>query len=51
MVAALRQAGVPVRTLELPGCDHFEASYATADMVGAWVENATAFMRQIDALT
>ncbi len=51
MVAALRQAGVPVRTLELPGCDHFEASYATADMDGAWVENATAFMRQIDALT
>ncbi len=51
MVAALRQAGVPVRTLELPGCDHFEASYATAQMDGAWVENATAFMRQIDALS
>lgn len=51
MVAALRQVGVPVRTLELPGCDHFEACYAAADMDGAWVESATAFMRQIGALT
>lgn len=46
MVTALQQAGVPVRTLELPGCDHFEASYATAEMDGAWVQNAAAFMRQ-----
>lgn len=51
MCAALRQAGVAVRTLELPGCDHFEACYATADMNGLWIESATAFMRQIDALT
>lgn len=45
MARALRQVGVPVRTLELPGCDHFEACYATAVMDGAWVREATAFMR------
>lgn len=49
MAAALRQAGVPTRTLELPGCDHLEASYATAEMEGAWVEAATSFMRELDA--
>lgn len=46
MVDALREAGVRVTALELAGCDHFEACYATAEMDGAWVEAASAFMRQ-----
>jgi len=45
MAEALRLAHVPVRTLELPGCDHFEACYASAEMDGAWIQAATAFMR------
>lgn len=50
MAEALRRAGVPVRTLELPGSDHFEACYETASMDGPWVEAAAAFMREIDTI-
>lgn len=45
MAQALQQAGVPVRTLELAGCDHFDACYATAQMDGAWMRAAQAFMQ------
>jgi acetyl esterase/lipase len=51
MVLELRQADVPVRTLELPGADHFEACYASAEMDGAWIRGATAFMREVVPVT
>jgi acetyl esterase/lipase len=44
MVAALRQAGSPVQSLELPNCNHFEASYHTGDPEGVWCRTATEFM-------
>lgn len=47
MARALREAGVTVRTLELVGCDHFQACYASAEMDGEWVDAATRFMSEI----
>lgn len=46
MAEQLQAAGVPTSTLELADCDHFEACYATADPQGAWITQATAFMRE-----
>lgn len=44
MINALRQAGRQVQALELPGCDHLQASYAAADLDGVWVRQASQFM-------
>lgn len=43
--ARLRDAGVSVETLILPGCDHLGASYDSADPNGRWVPAATSWMR------
>ncbi len=45
MAQALRAAGVATEMLELQDCDHLQASYAAADIDGAWVRQAAAFMR------
>lgn len=45
-VDASRRAGVAVETIELPGCDHLGASYASGEPDGAWVEAAVAFMKR-----
>lgn len=36
MYAALQRVGVSVDSIELPGCNHFTASYAAGDIGGAW---------------
>lgn len=36
MEAALKAHDIPVETLELPGCNHFTASYAAGDVDGLW---------------
>ncbi|HUH87447.1 MAG TPA: alpha/beta hydrolase [Pusillimonas sp.] len=36
MMAELQAAKVPVESLELPGCNHFTASYAAGDVGGLW---------------
>ncbi len=36
MAAALKKHEIPVETLELPGCNHFTASYAAGDVNGLW---------------
>jgi acetyl esterase/lipase len=41
----LRDAGVAVECLVLPGCDHLEASYDSADPHGHWVPAALRWMR------
>jgi len=46
MASALRNVGGTVRTLELPDCDHFSASYAAGIPDGMWVVAADEFMRQ-----
>jgi acetyl esterase/lipase len=43
--ARLRDAGVAVETLVLPGCDHLGASYDSADPNGHWVPAAIRWMR------
>ena len=45
MADALRAAAVGVEVLELQDCDHLQASYAAADLDGAWIRHAEAFMR------
>ncbi len=45
MAEALRAAQVPVQTLVLDGCDHFQASEACGDADGPWVAHAVAWMR------
>jgi len=45
MTAALRRAGAVVRVMELPGCDHFSASYETGVSDGVWINAADEFMR------
>lgn len=47
MAEALRAAQVPVQTLVLDGCDHFQASEACGDAGGAWVPHAAGWMRAI----
>lgn len=42
---ALAALSVPVRRLELPGCDHAGASYAGGEADGAWIEAAVSLMR------
>lgn len=45
MAAALQAAGVGADLLELQDCDHLQASYAAAELDGAWIRHADAFMR------
>jgi arylformamidase len=45
MAAALREAGVPVHTEVLEGCDHFEASLACGDPQRTWAARAASWMR------
>lgn len=45
-VEALTRAGVAVESIELAGCDHLGASYASGEPDGAWVEAAVAFMKR-----
>ena len=44
MQTALAAAGGEVDSMELPDCDHLEASYACGDVGGAWVTKAIAWM-------
>lgn len=46
MAQALRGRSVPVATLVLPGCDHFQASLACGEVDGAWVPAAVSWIRQ-----
>ncbi|VCU69288.1 Carboxylesterase NlhH [Pigmentiphaga humi] len=46
MFQALRTAGVEAETLVMENCDHFAASYATAEPEGGWVGSAERFMRR-----
>jgi acetyl esterase/lipase len=46
MAKALAQAGNQVEELELPGCNHFEASYQAGDPDDLWFRAATAFIRR-----
>lgn len=45
MAKALEHADVPVRTLVLPGLDHFAVHCATAEPDGAWIQDVDAFMQ------
>lgn len=45
MAQALEAARVPTDILELHDCDHLQASYAAAELDGAWIAQADAFMR------
>lgn len=45
MAKALEQADVPVRTLVLPGLDHFAVHCAAAEIDGAWIQDVDAFMK------
>jgi acetyl esterase/lipase len=45
LAKALGDAGRPAQELVLQGCDHFQASHATADADGPWVKAAERFMR------
>ncbi len=42
---ALRAAGVSVATVEMPGCDHLGASYASGEADGPWLRPALDFLR------
>ena len=46
MTAALREAGTDVTTLELPGCDHLEASLSNGDPDGPWLDAAIKWMEE-----
>ncbi len=45
-VAAMRAQGNDVTTLELAGCDHLGASYASGEPQGEWIGKAAAWMRE-----
>lgn len=45
MVAALEAAGGAVTAIEMPGCDHAEASFVCRDPAGPWLPAALDFMR------
>ena len=47
MLAKLKAEDVPVETLELPGCNHFTASYAAGDVDGLWVTSLDQWMRKV----
>ncbi len=47
MLARLEAEGVPAETLELPGCNHFTASYAAGDVDGLWVTVLDQWMRKV----
>lgn len=44
MLAALQAANVAAKALELPGCDHFTASYAAGDADGLWMRTLDQWM-------
>lgn len=46
MVAALEGHAVDVDTVELPGCNHFTASYAAGDVDGTWPKAFDTWSRQ-----
>ena len=46
MIEALNAAGRRVSSLELPDCDHLQASYAAAELDGLWIRHAEAFMTE-----
>ena len=46
MEQVLAAAGVPVRRLVLPGCDHFSASTACGEPGGPWVGRAVSWMSE-----
>jgi arylformamidase len=45
MAQALKASSVSVQILELPECDHLQASYAASELEGLWIREADEFMR------
>ena len=45
MIQALQNAGRRVQALELPDCDHLQASYSAAELDGMWIRHASQFMQ------
>lgn len=47
MAAALKEKGLSVQTLVLPGCNHFTASYAAGEMDGIWPNALNDWMQSV----